>query len=236
MTTLRALALISALAIAGPLAAHAQWPSPGQTSTQTSPFPPAQGQTATQSNPFPPPPGQSAPPPQQQSSPFPGPPSQQQSPFPAAPGQASQSPQGGSPFPPPGGGASRGNICEQFPALRSQAEQDATAIKAASERKATREEICAGFVKFSGSEGRMVKFLETNRAACGVPPDAIKQVKTQHARTLQIRKNVCATGGPSGPPRAPSLSDALGGPVLPDDKPKPGRGTFDTLTGNALGR
>lgn len=231
MTTPRALALILALAMAGLSAAHAQWPSPGQTAAPSNPFPPPPGQT--QSNPFPPPPGQSRT--MQQSSPFPpAPGGQQPSSFPAAPSQASQSPAGASPFPPSGGGGG-GNICEQFPTLRAQAEKDANVIKAASDRKATREEVCAAFNRFAGSEGRMVKFLETNRAACGVPPDAIKQVKTQHARTLQIRKNVCSAG-PGGPPRAPSLSDALGGPILPDDKPKPGRGTFDTLTGNALQR
>ena len=90
------------------------------------------------------------------------------------------------------------------------------------------------FKKFAASESKMTKFLETHQTACGVPPDAIKQVKAQHARTLQIRKQVCAA---APAPRGPSLSDALGGPILPDAAPnKPGRGTFDTLTGNALAR
>ena len=106
-------------------------------------------------------------------------------------------------------------------------------IKAASDRKASREEVCAAFNKFVGSEGKMVQFLSTNQQACGVPPDAVKQVRASHARTQQIRKQVCAA---APGPRAPSLSDALGGPILSDEPPKPGRGTFDTLTGNALGR
>ena len=125
------------------------------------------------------------------------------------------------------------SICEQFPTIRSQAEKDAAAIKAASDRKAAREEVCALFNKFMASEGKMVKFLETNQTACGVPPDAIKQVKTQHAKTVQIRKQVCSAG-PA--PQGPSLSDALGGPVIADEPPKPGRGTFDTLTGSPLAR
>ena len=35
---------------------------------------------------------------------------------------------------------------------------------------------------------------------------------------------------------APTLSDALGGPIIADDTSAklPGRGIFDTLTGNAL--
>jgi hypothetical protein len=111
--------------------------------------------------------------------------------------------------------------------------KDASVIKSASDRKATREEVCAAFNKFIRSEGQMVKFLETNQTACGVPAEAVKQVKTAHARTMQIRKQVCSA---APAPRGPSLSDALGGPLLSDEPPKPGRGTFDTLTGSALGR
>jgi hypothetical protein len=135
---------------------------------------------------------------------------------------------GQSPFSPQGK-----SICEQFPAIRDQAEKDATAIKATSDRKGTREELCAAFSRFLGSEGKMVKFLETNRAACGVPPEAVKQVKAQHAKTAQIRKQVCSAAPAQ---RGPSLSDALSGPLLPDETPKPGRGTFDTLTGSPLAR
>lgn len=206
MRLIPAMALISALALAGLSEAAAQFPPPpGQaTSAAPSPFPP----------------------PGQQSSPFP-PPGQQSSPFPSP----SQSPGRAGAFPPPSGGKS---VCEQFPAIREQAEKDASAIKAASDRKVMREEICALFKKFAASESKMTKFLETHQTACGVPPDAIKQVKAQHARTLQIRKQVCAA---APAPRGPSLSDALGGPILPDAAPnKPGRGTFDTLTGNALAR
>ncbi len=224
MTLLRAMALLSALILAGLSEAVAQFPPP-----------PGQNAPATQSSPFPPPPGQ-----QQQSSPFPPPGQQQQaSPFPT-PGQSSPvpatggsfSPGGPRPGPPPPG-AQPPPVCLQFAPIREQAEKDGGAIKIASDRKAQREEICALFTKFVGSEGRMVKFLETNQKVCGVPPDAIKHVRGQHAKSQQIRKQVCATGGAPG---GPSLSDALGGPILPDEKPKPGRGTFDTLTGSPLAR
>ena len=124
-------------------------------------------------------------------------------------------------------------MCLQFPPIRDQAEKDGTAIKAASDRKAAREEVCALFTRFVGSESKMVKFLETHRTTCGVPPDAIKHVRGQHARSQQIRKQVCSTGPAAA---GPSLSDALSGPALPDEVPKPGRGTFDTLTGSPLAR
>jgi hypothetical protein len=123
-------------------------------------------------------------------------------------------------------------VCEDFPAIREEAEKVAASIKAASERKVPREELCALFNKFSAAENRMVKFLETNRTTCAVPDNIIKHSKGQQVKTAQIRKNICSAGG--GPPPGPSLSDALSGPVLPDASPKPGRGIFDTLTGSPL--
>jgi hypothetical protein len=123
-------------------------------------------------------------------------------------------------------------VCLQFPPIQEQAQKDGGAIQAASERKAAREEICALFNRFVVSEAKMVRFLETHRTTCGVPPDAIKHVRGQHAKSQQIRKQVCS----AGPAAGPSLSDALGGPALPDEAPKPGRGTFDTLTGSPLAR
>lgn len=252
MTFPRALALLLVLTIAGLTEAAAQFPPPpGQAApAQSSPFPPPPGQKPQQQqqqqSPFPPPPGQQQ---QQQSSPFP-PPGQQSSPFPP-PGQSSPFPAPGQqsvPIPATGGsfnpgaprpaapppGAQPPAVCLEFPAIRDQAQKDGGAIQVASNRKASREEICALFTKFIASEGRMVKFLETNQKICGVPPDAIKHVRGQHAKSQQVRKQVCAAG-PSAP-SGPSLSDALGGPILPDERPKPGRGTFDTLTGSPLVR
>jgi hypothetical protein len=165
----------------------------------------------------------------QAGSPFPPPGA---SPFPPAP--SAGAPRGASPFPAPGAQPPRGrHPCEAFVPLREAAEKGAAAIKAASDRKATREEVCPLFKSFAAAESKMIKFLTDNQAMCGVPPDAIKQAKAGHGRTVQIRNQVCSAGpGPSGP----SLSDALGAPLVPNEPPKPGRGTFDTLTGNVLGR
>ena len=94
-----------------------------------------------------------------------------------------------------------------FPTLREDVEKSASVIKAASERKAAREEVCPLFKIFAGKDAKMIAFLETNPRTCGPPP-------------------------------GPTLSDALGGPIIADDESakKPGRGTFDTLTGNVLAR
>ena len=124
-----------------------------------------------------------------------------------------------------------------FPALREEVEKGGALIKAASARKASREEVCPIFKSFAAKEGKMLAFLETNQKLCGVPPKIVTQVKANHAKTVQLRNTVCSTG-PAAPAAGPTLSDALGGPVIADDTSAklPGRGTFDTLTGNALQR
>ena len=209
VTLQRVLVVASVLVLAGLSQAMAQFPPPGQ--GQASPFPPAPG---GRGSPFPPPPGQGRP--------------SQASPFPPVPGQSAPAQQA-APFPPSGGGPPA--VCETFPAIRQATEKDDMAIKTAGERKASREEVCPLFKTFATSAAKMVKFLVTNQTTCGVPPDTIKQAKANHAKIVQIRIQVCAAG-----PRAPSLSDALSGPLLPDANTKPGRGTFDTLTGSPLSR
>jgi hypothetical protein len=206
MAPTRALILTSVLLLAGLAQAAAQFTS---APAQSNPFPPPPGQ----SNPFPPAPGQS-------------------SPFPPPPGQASRQ---ASPVPAPGAARPGGSHpCEAFVPLRQAAERDASAIRAASERKASREQVCPLFQRFAVSESKVIKFMETNRTLCGVPPSAIKQVKTNHAQTVKIRNVVCSKAPAA--PAGPTLSDALGGPLTPTEPPKPGRGTFDTLTGNVLAR
>ncbi len=189
---------------------------------------------------FPPPPGQPGP---ASASPFPPPPGQAQpnpasaSPFPPVPGQSgparSAAPSGPSPFSAPGAGPQGKNPCEDFLPIRQNAEKGAAAIQAAGQRNASREEVCPLFRRFAAAEAQMVKFLVANQKSCGVPPEAVKQARAQHAQTLKIRTQVCSAGPVA--PRGPSLSDAFGSSPLPEE-PKSGRGTFDTLTGNALSR
>jgi len=239
--------------VMGLLPAAAQFlPGPGQ-STPPAQFPPVSGQSGV----FPPPPGQTSARPAQDPA-FPPPPGQRQAapasggfgPAPVSggfgPPQASGGfgpppAQGGFSAPTPGGfnsGPSEAQrVCMDFPNLREEVEKGAIAIKAAGERKASRQDVCPLFKSFAAKEAKMVKFLETNRTLCSVPPKIISQVKSNHANTIRIRNQVCSAN-PSGPAAAPSLSDALGGPIIADDESAklPGRGTFDTLTGNVLSR
>ena len=180
-----------------------------------------------------------------QDSAFPPPPMPGQAPSPSritvgpTQGGFSRPAPGGFGGPPPGapsGPSEAQKVCLTFPALREDVEKGAATIKAASQRKATREEVCPLFKSFAAKEGKMVSFLETNQKLCGVPPKIVSQMKSNHAKTIQIRNNVCSAA-PAGP-AAPTLSDALGGPIIADDESarRPGRGTFDTLTGNVLSR
>jgi hypothetical protein len=123
----------------------------------------------------------------------------------------------------------------EFMRLRGVVEKEGMAAKAAHDKKASREEMCKIITVFSAAEEKMTKYAETNATTCGIPADAVKQMKGNHAHTAQVREQICSAGpGPGGPP-PPTLSDALGtntsAPTASGNK-----GQFETLTGNALTR
>ena len=240
----RTMGLASTLVFALAVPAAAQFPDPpGQSQTGTSsPWPEPSGQSGSPSaSPFPDPSGQPS-----SQSPWPdssGPSSRptSASPFPPVGGgqPRSSAPTGPSPFPTPGAsaGGPSSSVCNSFVSLRQRAEQGAKAIQSASSRKAGREEVCPLFRRFATAEAEMVNFLEKNQKQCGVPPQAVKEARSQHAQTIKIRNQVCAA--PPKPP-GPSLSDAFGGGggaplAAPTENPR-GYGIFDTLTGHALDR
>jgi hypothetical protein len=196
-----------------------------------SPFPPA----PQQSSPFPPPPQQSQLP-ADSTSPFPAPP--RQSTFPGAPQQSvfpSGTMQGGPPMGGPQmGGPPPSGICASFPKLRDEAKVKAEAISAVGKRKGDRKEMCAAVQIFTAAEEKVVKFLDDNKTACGVPQQAVTQAKAMHANTMKFRDTVCAEGPKA---KAPTLSDAIGTtPLDTSTNTKTGRGTLDTLTGNPLAK
>ena len=135
------------------------------------------------------------------------------------------------PAPPP--------ACQQLISLRDETQKQAAAIQAASQRHAAPDEACKLFKVFLGTETKMIHGLEQGQAVCGVPPEVIKTVHEGHERASQIAKKVCDAAAQGGVRSAgPTLSDALNSaPRVPDaNDSKSGRGTFDTLTGNALTR
>lgn len=122
--------------------------------------------------------------------------------------------------------------------LREAVQKDGMAVKAAIDKKADRAEVCTRLKKFTASEAKFVKYMDSNAGWCGIPQDALKQVKEGHKRSSALRDKACASGGVAGPPPGPGLSDALGTSRAPTiaDPSKPSRGTFDTLSGSALAR
>ena len=181
------------------------------------------------------------------------------SPFPPVNGAAPAASVGGpSPFPATGAAPITGSAFERGPAppsqaggppddcmkkflpLREEAEKRGKLIKAAGERKATPDEACKLIGNFGQAEIKMIKFVETNAARCGIPPSVAEQMKTGHKNTEGMQKKVCAAAqqvqqrGPAGP----SLSEVLGSSAAAPEANvvRKGGSTFDTLNGNVLTR
>jgi hypothetical protein len=198
-------------------------PLPGQAS-QSSPFPPVNGAAPSAST--------SAPP----VSSFP---SAGVAPIAGAGGGG-----GGGFGPPPGAAPPSGGPSEAcmkgFVPLREEAEKRGKMIKAAGERKAPPDEACKLIAAFSQSEMKMIKYVETNSAKCGIPPQIADQLKGGHKNTEAMQTRVCnvaeqmKTRGPAGP----SLSEVLGSANAAPEvtTAKKGGSTFDTLNGNVLQR
>ncbi len=144
------------------------------------------------------------------------------------------------PAPPSQAGGPPDDCMKKFLPLREEAEKRGKLIKAAGERKAPPDEACKLIGNFGQAEIKMIKFVETNAARCGIPPQVAEQMKTGHKNTEGMRSKVCAAAqqvqqrGPAGP----SLSEVLGSSAaLPEATvTKKGGSTFDTLNGNVLTR
>jgi hypothetical protein len=81
---------------------------------------------------------------------------------------------------------------DDFMPLREEAQKRATAISVAGKRKAPPNEVCQLFNRFAEAETKVIKFVEENGTWCGIPPDALKQMKESQAKGDAMRKNVCA--------------------------------------------
>ena len=155
----------------------------------------------------------------------------------AAFGGAGPQPQAGAPGP---GGAA--DACMKgFVPLRAEAERRGKLIKAAGDRKAGPEEACKLIVSFSQAEIKMIKYVETNAAKCGIPQQIADQLKAGHKNTEGMQQKVCGYAQQAAAQQkaaAPSLSEAVGSSAaLPEAQPtRRGGSTFDTMNGNVLQR
>ena len=144
------------------------------------------------------------------------------------------------PAPPPGmpqGRPQEPPCFKEFTPIRNEAQKRAEVLKAAMQKKVPREEACTLIKNFAAAEAKVVKFVSTNAQSCGIPPQAVSAMKTNHDRTVKMENQVCNAA--SGPQRqtGPGLSEALGQTRAGTlDTTAPQSGGLDTLTGNVLSR
>lgn len=131
-------------------------------------------------------------------------------------------------------------VCQtQVTKLRTDLETRNGALRKAADRKRPPTELCPLFRNFVSSQQKFYDYLTANKAKCGVPGEAIKDLKTNLTQVSSIRDKVCeiASAGPppgaGGPPTQGAISQGLGlTSGLPTTSPK--GGVFDTLVGDAL--
>lgn len=142
---------------------------------------------------------------------------------------------------PPTQGGPGEDCMKAFIPLREEAEKRGKAIKAASDRHAPPDEACKLIRNFSQAEVKMIKYIESHAAKCGIPPQIGDQMKNGHKNTESMQTKVCNVAQqmqnqPRGP-AGPSLSEVLGSGSAPEaNAGKKGGSTFDTLNGNVLTR
>lgn len=139
---------------------------------------------------------------------------------------------------PPGPGQQPPPCIKKFIDLRNDAASKAKVLEAAGKRKhkPTAQEACHLFTVFSSAEAKLLKYASENVTWCGIPLRVVEQMKKAHARTTATRTRICRVAAEQrARPRGPTLSDALGATAPDANNIKAGGGTFDTLTGSALG-
>jgi hypothetical protein len=156
--------------------------------------------------------------------------------FPAPPGSPQfPAPSGSSQFPaPPGPAAPHGVQCSDVEGLAAEAQKRSALVGAAIKAKGDRKELCTLMTNFITAESKVVKFLQDNKVYCHIPDQVTIASKSNHEKALKFRTAACEEGPR---PKTPTLSDAIKAPSVDSSKnTNTGRGTFDTLTGNPLGR
>ncbi len=123
-----------------------------------------------------------------------------------------------------------------FAKLRDDAQHKGEAIQKASKQKVSPQVACRLFTALTAAEAKMVKYAVENAAWCGIPAQALEQMKLGHTKANELRVKICRVAAAPPPPSGPTLSDALGGGIPSASNIKSGHGTYDTLTGAPIGR
>ena len=134
----------------------------------------------------------------------------------------------------PGSSAGMPPCMQQFLPMRAEAEKRAGVLQAGINKKKTPPEICQLFRSFSDA---VVNYAVANQTGCGIPPDAVAQMKKNHAKTNEVRDKVCNVAQQQPKAAGPNLGEALGFGSLPNaETTRAGTGTLDSLSGNPLAR
>jgi hypothetical protein len=148
----------------------------------------------------------------------------------------------GSGPPPPQASGAPDECMKNFMPLRQETERRGKLLQAAGQKKQkTPDEICKLLTSYGQAETKMMKYVESNGAKCGIPPQIGDQLKASHKNTEAMQQKVCGVAQQAAQQQkaaTPSLSDVLGSSAaLPEATPqRKGGSTFDTLNGNVLTR
>jgi hypothetical protein len=131
-----------------------------------------------------------------------------------------------------GGGGQPPPCLAEFTKLREEVEKRGAAAKAGNEQHVQREEFCKLITALATASNKWAHYTATKAKDCGIPGEAVKQIKAQDEHLTGLRKQVCS--GP-GPAAAPSLAEALGTDKMPLDEGEKTAvkrgGVLDSLTG-----
>src|ERR1700733_9849224 len=84
------------------------------------------------------------------------------------------------------------NECmNEFPPLRQEAERRGRLTREAGARHASAAEACKLLGNFVAAEKKMLKYVQVNSAACGIPSNILDQLNTGHERTLEMKARIC---------------------------------------------
>ena len=165
---------------------------------------------------------------------------------PDAPGGFSPAVGGFAPAPAAPAGPNQADMADcqsQVTKLRDDLESRNATLRKATERKATPSEICPLFRGFATAQQKFYTYLNANKTKCGVPDEALKDLKQNSAQVASIRDKVCKAaqlqesggGGGGGPPPQGAVASGLGlSSGLPSTTDGGKGGVFDTLGGSAL--
>jgi hypothetical protein len=143
--------------------------------------------------------------------------------------------------PPPQASGAPDACMKGFLPLRQETEKRGKLLEAGGKRKAGPDEICKLLTSYGAAESKMIKYVETNSAKCGIPPQVSDQMKAGNKNTVTMQQKVCGFAQQAAAQKAaatPSLSEVLGSSAaMPEAQTtRKGGSTFDTLNGNVLTR